>query len=119
MPVTARLSKNFYDRFGDDVANELVEWFNSVDATYRANLRELNEMNFARFDAKMEQRLGKLEAQIDARFVQIGAGFEALRKDVDGRFDRFETKMTVRMFTFFTGQTLALAGFLYAILHGR
>jgi hypothetical protein len=26
MPVTARLSKAFYDRFGEQVANELVDW---------------------------------------------------------------------------------------------
>jgi len=28
--------------------------FNSVDATYRSDLREVNELNFARFDAKLE-----------------------------------------------------------------
>ena len=33
MPVTARLSLRFYEKLGEDVANELVEWFNSVDAT--------------------------------------------------------------------------------------
>lgn len=26
MPVTARLSRKFYERFGDDLTNELVEW---------------------------------------------------------------------------------------------
>ena len=56
MPVTAKLSKRFYEVLGEDVANELVNWFNEVDATYRADLRELNELNFARFDAKLEQR---------------------------------------------------------------
>jgi hypothetical protein len=28
-----------------------VDWFNAVDATYRSDLRELNELNFSRFDA--------------------------------------------------------------------
>src|SRR2546422_628961 len=32
----------------------LVDWFNRVDATYRTELRELNELNFGRFDAKLE-----------------------------------------------------------------
>jgi hypothetical protein len=45
------------------VANELVDWFNAVDLTYRADLRELNELNFARFDAKLEQRLAELRAE--------------------------------------------------------
>jgi hypothetical protein len=44
MPVTARLSKLFYDRLGEEIADELVNWFNAVDATYRADLRELNEL---------------------------------------------------------------------------
>jgi hypothetical protein len=45
------------EKFGQDATNELVNWFNAVDATYRTELRELNEMNFARFDAKMGERL--------------------------------------------------------------
>ena len=64
MPVTAKLSRRFYETFGDEIANELVEWFNAVDATYRADLRELNELNFARFDAKLEQRLAELKAEL-------------------------------------------------------
>lgn len=64
MPVTARLSKRFYDVLGEDVANELVDWFNAVDLTYRSDLRELNELNFARFDAKLEQRLAELRADL-------------------------------------------------------
>jgi hypothetical protein len=64
VPVTAKLSKHFYDVLGEDVANELVEWFNAVDLTYRADLRELNELNFARFDAKLEQRLTELRLDL-------------------------------------------------------
>ena len=67
MPVTAKLSRKFYEKFGDDVANELVEWFNMVDATYRSDLMELNELNFARFDAKLEQRLAQLETRLTKR----------------------------------------------------
>jgi hypothetical protein len=58
------LSKRFYDVLGEDVANELVDWFNAVDLTYRADLRELNELNFARFDARLEQRLAELRVDL-------------------------------------------------------
>src|SRR5256885_8872116 len=61
LPVTAKLSRKFYEKLGDELANELVEWFNQVDATYRADLRELNELNFARFDANLGQRLAELD----------------------------------------------------------
>jgi hypothetical protein len=66
VPVTAKFSKEFYDKFGHSVVDELVNWVNQVDATYRSELRELNELNFARFDAKLEQRTGELRAELRA-----------------------------------------------------
>jgi hypothetical protein len=76
MPVTARLSQKFYEKLGEDVTNELVDWFNAVDATYRADLRELNELNFARFDAKQEQRLAELDAKWGGRWTRLDAKLE-------------------------------------------
>jgi len=76
MPVTARLSKLFYERLGEQIANELVDWFNSVDASYRAELRDLNELNFARFDAKLEQRVATLEANLKEAMALLEAKFE-------------------------------------------
>lgn len=64
MPVTAKLSRRFYEKLGDDVANELVEWLNQVDATYRGDLRELNELNFARFEAKLDAKLADLRSEL-------------------------------------------------------
>ena len=73
MPVTAKLSRRFYETFGDELTNELVEWFNQVDATYRSEPRELNELNFGRFDAKLEALESRLEARIavfEARIIR-------------------------------------------------
>ena len=75
MPVTAKLSKSFYERFGKEIANELVDWFNSVDATYRPDLRDLNELNFARFDAKLEQRVAQLDAKLEQRIGELRTYF--------------------------------------------
>lgn len=90
MPVTARLSKHFYDRLGEQVANELVEWFNQVDAQYRNDLRDLNEQNFARFDAKVEQRFAEQDARIERRFAESEVKFEK-------RFAEFEVKIERRL----------------------
>lgn len=81
MPVIAKLSKRFYDRFGEDLFNELVEWLNQVEAAYRSDLREINELNFVRFDAKLEQRVTQVEGTIDrlgSRMEQRFAQMEAL-----------------------------------------
>jgi hypothetical protein len=64
MPVTARLSQKFYERLGDDIAKELEDWFNAVDATYRNDLGQLNELNFQRFDAKVGERLAELREEL-------------------------------------------------------
>ncbi len=64
MPVTAKLSRKFYETFGDEIVNELVEWFNQVDATYRSDLREINELNFARFEAKLDQQIAELRSEL-------------------------------------------------------
>lgn len=42
----------------------MVDWFNSVDATYRADLRELNELNFRRFEATLKQGLAEVKAEM-------------------------------------------------------
>ncbi len=88
MPVTAKLSQMFYERLGEEIANELVDWFNQVDATYRADLRELNELNFARFDAKLEQRVAQAEARIDRRFTQLEAKVQRQIADLEAKVER-------------------------------
>ena len=82
MPVTARLSKRFYEVLGEDVANELVNWFNDVDATYRADLRELNERNFGRFDAKLEQRFAESDARWERRLAELRVEIQKTRADL-------------------------------------
>jgi len=63
MPVTARLSRKFYEKFGDELTNELVEWFNQVDAAYRSEFRDLFDAHFGRLDAKLAQGLAELRAE--------------------------------------------------------
>jgi hypothetical protein len=101
VPVTVKLSKRFYDKFGHDVVNELVNWFNQVDATYRTDLRELNELNFARFDAKLEQRAAELEAKLGQRMValeaKLGQRMAALENELGQRMAALEAKLGQRM----------------------
>jgi hypothetical protein len=78
---------------GENVANELVDWLNAVDLTYRADLRELNELNFARFDAKLEQRVAELRAE-----------FHSLRAD-----------LLRWMFGFWISTVLTLGGLMVAL----
>ena len=103
MPVTIRLSKLLNDRLGEEVTDELVDWFNKVDATYRAELRELNELNFARFDAKLEQRTAELRAE-------FREGLEGLREQLAHFEARIERRLGDQTRWFFAAwATLFLA----------
>ncbi len=82
MPFTAKFSERFYERLGHDVVNELVDWVNTVDLTYRTELREQNEINFQRFDARLDQRFAELETKFEARFGTLDTRIESVRADL-------------------------------------
>ena len=88
MPVTVKLSQRFYEVLGEEVTKELVDWFNAVDATYRADLRELNELNFARFDAKMGERLAEFDTKLERRFAEYDVTLERRFADFDTKLER-------------------------------
>ncbi len=67
------VSYRFYETFGDELTNELVDWLNQVDVAYRTELRSLNESNFARFDAKLDQRLAEYDAKWEKRMAHAEA----------------------------------------------
>jgi hypothetical protein len=46
---------------------------NALDLSYRTDLRELNEVNFARFDAKLEQRLAELRGELLTEIQRLRA----------------------------------------------
>ena len=120
MPVTAKLSRRFYEAFGDEIANELVEWFNQVDATYRADLRELNELNFSRFDAKLEQRIAESDAKWERRIAELDAKWERrmaeLRRDVDVGLHQLKAELVKWMLLFWAGTTFTVLGVMIALL---
>ncbi|HEY2805682.1 MAG TPA: hypothetical protein VGI92_07490 [Gemmatimonadales bacterium] len=66
MPITAKLSRRFYEKLGDDVANELAEWLNSVDASYHELLRVLFDANFGRIEAEMRALKADIRSEIAA-----------------------------------------------------
>lgn len=94
MPVTAKLSRSFYDKFGDDIAGELVDWFNAVDADYKSDLRELNDRNWERFRAEM----GSHRAEIHAEFAKQRA------------------ELIKWMFIFWSGTVIPMVGLFIAVI---
>jgi len=82
MPVTAKLSQRFYQRLGDDVATELVEWFNAVDATYRSDVRAIADAQSARIDAQMGQMRAELRQEIGGLGAELRQEIAGVRSDL-------------------------------------
>jgi hypothetical protein len=98
MPVTAKLSKHFYERLGDEIANELVDWFNQVDIAYKSDLREMNELNYARFEAKLDQRLAEFRAEVKGDIAglrtELTGQIAGLRTELTGEVAGLRTELT-------------------------
>lgn len=72
MPV-AKLSREFYDRFGDKVTDELVNCLNSIEASYRAEIKDLFAAHFGRFEEKLERRLAAIQAELRVEIHSVKA----------------------------------------------
>ena len=99
MPVTAKLSQKFYQRLGDDVANELVEWLNSVDTSYRQEFKDLFEANFGRVEAQM----GELRAEMRHEMGEVRADLGRVEARVDAKLSELKSELLRWMFLFWVG----------------
>ena len=97
MPVTAKLSRKFYEKFGDDIAGELVDWFNAVDLTYQTQLRELNELSWERFKATLQGEIASLRSELRTEM-------SAMRAD-----------LIKWMFVFWCGNMIGLGGLIVGL----
>ena len=76
MPITTKLSRAVYEKLGDEVANQLVDWMNLVDAAYKAELRERTELCFARVEAKLDQRMAELRTVLVCEIGRLAVRLE-------------------------------------------
>ena len=86
-----------------------------MDATYRGELRELNELNFARFDAKLEQRIAELGAELRTEFRKQ---LSDLRADLLERLADQRADLIKWMFIFWAGTIVPLGGLIFALHRG-
>src|SRR6266508_2930444 len=122
MAITARLSSKLRQTLGDEAAEDLVNWMQQVDAQ-RAELRELNELNFARFDVRFAEAREAMRADLaELRQVsqadrselrdEMKAGFAGLRQEMSQLETRLERRIGDLIkwsFVFWVGAVGAIA----------
>ena len=110
MPIVVKLSHAFYDRFGDDVVDELVGVLNQVDAASHQSLRDLNEANWSRFEDRLTRGLAELRVEVaatlhreiagvDARIATLNDSVNAKISAVDLRIEALDAKLSAQLVT--------------------
>lgn len=94
--MTARLSKRS-TRYWRGRGNELVDWFNAVDLTYRTDLRELNELN------ELRQELAGLRTELRAEIA-------SRRPEFSTELQRVRAELVFTMFVFWALNLVSTAG---------
>ena len=97
MPITAKLSREFYQRLGDKVVNEMVDLFNRIDDAARSDLRLLNEQNALRFEARLDQRSAELRGDIEKLGARLDGRIDALDAELHTRIDKLGARLEARM----------------------
>ena len=96
MPVTVRFSSKFYEKPGDDVAGELVDWCNAVDQSYRDQLKEMNESFWERLKTHLDAELTKVRADMST----IRAEMSTMRAEMRSEIDKMRADLITWMFVF-------------------
>jgi hypothetical protein len=111
MPITAVLSRTLHEALGAEAAADLVDWMQTVD-THRAELRELNELNYARLDG----RINELRHEMRAEFISVRsemhdglADVKVALAGVESKIDRRFADLVKWSFLFWCGAVAAAA----------
>ncbi|MBI4343028.1 MAG: hypothetical protein HY599_06645 [Candidatus Omnitrophica bacterium] len=97
MPITTQFSKRFYETLSHEVADELVAWFNQVDASYRTEFSELFKLHFDRFNDRLEREIGGLRSELQREVGGLRSEMQGRFEAMEGRFEAFQAKVEQRI----------------------
>lgn len=81
------------------MVDELVGLLNSMDTTFRLELRDPNEQNVRRFEARLDQRSAELRAEMAAMKNELKQDIAGLRQEMT----EFKAELIKWMFLFWRG----------------
>jgi hypothetical protein len=104
MPVTARLLQRLHESLGDDATNDLFSWWEEAATVNRAAVREVADLYYARFDARLEKGLAEIRSELAKESAQLRSEMANQRAD-----------LLKWMFLFWVGTMVPLAGLMIAL----
>ena len=77
MPIVASLSNAFYDKLGEQVVNELVDWLNAIDEEFRQQFRDRISLLAGPQRLDLERLRAEWRADIAASVAKLRADLGA------------------------------------------
>ncbi len=108
MPVTPTLLSRLRETLGEEATNDLVTWVEHSSDHDMTRLRELAELYYQRFDAKLEQRLAETKGELR---TELRSELAALRVEMASQ----RSDLIKWMFIFWAGTVIPLAGLMVAL----
>ena len=97
MPVTAKLLQRLHEALGEEATDDLFTWWEETARVNRAAAREVADLYFARFDARLEKGMTELRAEFRTEMASQRAD------------------LIKWMFIFWAGTVIPLAGLAIAL----
>ena len=64
MPLTTRLVQRLHDVLGEEATDDLFAWWQETARVNRGEIREVADLYFARFEARLEKGLAEVRAEM-------------------------------------------------------
>ena len=123
MPVTTRLLQRLHESLGDEATNDLFAWWEEAATVNRAAVREVADLYYARFEARLEKGLAEVRSEMAVAQSDMDKGFAKVRSEMTTGLAQMRSEMANQradlikwMFVFWAGTVLPLAGLLIALL---
>jgi hypothetical protein len=126
MPVTTRLVQRLNDVLGEEATDDLFAWWQETARVNRAEIREVADLYFARFEARLEKGLAEVRAEMASLKSEMNSGMAArlaeVRSEMATQGADLRSEMAAQradlvkwMFIFWAGTVIPLAGLAIAL----
>lgn len=110
MAMSSRLLRTLSETFGNEAAEDLVDWMHGVDA-HRVELRERLDLSVSRLEARIEQAKAELRYEMQLGFAAV----ERRISQLETRIEQRTADLIKWSFVFWMGSVAAVAGAVAAL----
>ena len=115
--------QRLHESLGDEATNDLFAWWEEAATVNRAAVREVADLYYARFEARLEKGLAEVRSEMAVAQSDMDKGFAKVRSEMTTGLAQVRSEMANQradlvkwMFLFWVGTMAPLAGLMIALI---